>query len=70
MFVTPVSVVQLKSWTLLTAHGVNSERCRGLTAVKERALLRCDTSDFWILIYYFGFSASVANSYIFQNVLG
>jgi len=31
MFVTPVSVVvQLESWTLLTAHGVNSGLCRGI----------------------------------------
>jgi hypothetical protein len=70
MFVTPVFVVQLEAWTLLTAHGVNTKRCRVLTAVKERALLRCDTSYFWILIHYFGFSARFANSYIFQDVLG
>jgi hypothetical protein len=70
MFVTPVSVVQPESWTFLTAHGVNTEPRRGLAAVKERALLRCDTSTFRILIHFFGFSASVANSYIFQDVLG
>lgn len=33
MFVTPVSVDQLESWTLFTAHGVNSGPCKGITAV-------------------------------------
>ena len=34
IFVTPASVaVQLESWTLLTAHGVNSGQYRGITAI-------------------------------------